>query len=180
MISSAVFARYARSLVDVVLENHEEADVAAQLSTYRAIFKAVPDVLEAFHSPAVPRESKEKLLASLTAKYPAGRTTANFLRILLDHNRIRYFEEIYLAYVRAVNDRKGDVAARVTAAHDLSAEAVSRLREALAAATGRTVTLEVRTDAGLLGGLVVHVGSTVYDGSVRSQLEEMKRRLAEA
>jgi F-type H+-transporting ATPase subunit delta len=72
------------------------------------------------------------------------------------------------------------VAARVTAAHDLSKEQLLQLRASLSDAIGKTVTLDVRTDAGLLGGLIVQVGSTVYDGSIRSQLDDMKRRLAEA
>jgi len=180
MISSAVSHRYARSLVDVALGNHEEPAVTEDLSTYREIFRSVPEVLEAFDSPAVPREAKEKVLSSLIDKYPIGRTTANFLRILVDHHRIRYFQEIYLAYVKVVNEEKGIVAARVTAAHALSDEELSRLRASLSEATGKAVTLEVRTDAGLLGGLVVQVGSTVYDGSIRSQLDEVKRRLVEA
>lgn len=180
MISSAVFSRYARSLADVVLENNEETAVTADLFTYREIFKSVPEVLKAFDSPAVPREAKERLLSSLIEKYPVVRTTANFLRILVDHHRIRYFEEICLAYIRAVNERKGIVAARVTAAYTLTKEELLRLRASLSEATGKTVTLDVQTDAGLLGGLVVQVGSTVYDGSIRSQLDEVKKRLAEA
>jgi len=180
MISSAVFGRYARSLSDVVVERNEEPAVTSDLATYREIFRAVPDLLEAFDSPAVPKDLKENLLSSLIGKYPVSRTTANFLRILVDNYRIRFFEEIHAAYIRNVNERKGIVAAQVTAAHKLSEGELAKLRAALPTAIGTNVTLDVRTDAGLLGGLVVQVGSTVYDGSIRSQLDEMRRRLAEA
>jgi F-type H+-transporting ATPase subunit delta len=180
MISSAIFIRYARSLADVALEGNLEPTVTSDLSTYREIFKSVPEVPVTLDSPAVPRDAKEGLLSALIQKYPVNRITGNFLRILVDHHRIRYFEEICLAYARIVNERKGIVAARVTAAQTLSEEVLARLKSSLSEATGRTVTLDVQTDESLLGGLVVQVGSTVYDGSIRSQLDEMKRRLAEA
>jgi F-type H+-transporting ATPase subunit delta len=180
MISSAVFYRYARSLAEVALEGKQEAVVLADLTTYREIFRAVPDILSALDSPAVPKETKSNILAALVGQYPVAQVSENFLRILVEHHRIRYFEEIFLAYVRSVNERKGVVAALVTTAHDLSNEQLAQLRASLSDAIGKTVTLDVRTDAGLLGGLIVQVGSTVYDGSIRSQLDEMKRRLAEA
>ncbi len=177
MIPSSVFSRYARSLAEVALEGNEEPSVTRDMATYREIFETVPDLLPAFHSPAVPREAKERVLSELIARYPVSQITANFLRLLLEHNRIRYFHEIHDSYTKIVNDRRGIVSAQVTAAGALSEVELSRLRESLARATGRSVTMDVRTDAGLLGGLVVQIGSTVYDGSVRSQLVEMKRRL---
>jgi F-type H+-transporting ATPase subunit delta len=180
MISSAVFGRYARSLADVVLEKNEESAVTAELAAYREIFKAVPNVVTALDSPAVPHESKLRLLGALTEKYPVGGTARNFLRVLIDHHRIRYFEEIFQSYVKTVNERRGILQARVTAAYPLSQDELSALSGSLSGATGKKVTLDVRTDPGLVGGLVVQIGSTVYDGSVRSQLDEMRRRLAEA
>jgi F-type H+-transporting ATPase subunit delta len=180
MISSAVFHRYARSLADVAFENNEEPTVTSELSVYSEIFKSVPDLVGAIDSPAVTRDAKERLLGALLEKYPVSRTTANFLRVVVDHHRIRYFEEICLAYIKLVNERKGIVAARVTVARNLlDAELVS-LRKSLSEATGKAVTLDVETDPETLGGLVVQIGSTVYDGSIRSQLDEVKKRLAEA
>ena len=180
MISSAIFIRYARSMAEVALESNQEPAVTSELSTYREIFQSVPELLETLDSPAVPRDAKERLLAAVIERYPVSGIFGNFLRILVDHHRIRYFEAICQAYARIVNERKGIMAARVTSAQGLSKEKLARLRASLSEATGRTVTLEVQTDASLLGGLVVQVGSTVYDGSVRRQLEEMKRRLTEA
>ncbi len=177
MISSAVFARYARALVDVVMERQEEPRVTQDLQTYREIFREVPELLDAFHSPAVPRDSKQRLLNELIARYPVSPTTANFLRVVLQHNRFRYFHEMFEYYVRAVNARKGVIAAQVTAPAELSEHELAVLREALAGATARTVTLSMRTDPELLGGLVVQIGSTVYDGSIRRQLAEMRELL---
>jgi len=113
------------------------------------------------------------------AQHPVNPVTSNFLRILLRHNRIRFFSQILEIYLKAINERKGIVSATVTTAAQLSKQEIERLAERLAAVTGKLVNIELRTDADLLGGVVVQVGSTVYDGSVRTRLAEVKRRLSE-
>jgi F-type H+-transporting ATPase subunit delta len=180
MIPSAVLGRYARSLVDIVIEGNEEDAVRLDLATYREIFHAAPELLDAFHSPAIPREAKEKVLSSLLGRYPVRVTTANFLRVMLDYNRIKYFGQIVEAFIRNLNERKGIVEARVSAAAPLTESQLASLKERFTSITGKTITLDVVTDPTLVGGVVVQIGSTVYDGSVRTQLAEMKRRLAES
>lgn len=178
MISSSIFARYARALADVTLEKGEEAGVRRDLATYREIFRQVPALLEALDSPAIQRDAKERVLAELLSRYPVSQSTANFLRILLAHHRIRYFAEICDGYDKTVNERKGIVAARVTSAAPLSDQQISVLQESLCRAVGNQVTLSMAADPALLAGVVVQIGSTIYDGSVRTQLDEMRRRLA--
>jgi F-type H+-transporting ATPase subunit delta len=178
MISSAIFARYGRALADVALANGEDAKVKQDLGTYCEIFRKVPALLEAFDSPAVQRDAKVRVLDELLHHYPVCSTLANLLRITLDHHRIRYFEEISGFYLKTVNERKGIVAARVTSAVPIPEQDLAALRRSLATAAGNEVTLSTDTDPGLLAGAIVQIGSTVYDGSIRTQLEEMRRRLA--
>jgi len=177
VISSAVFSRYARSLADVVLETGQEAAVDRDLATYREMFLAVPALLEALDSPAIPRDTKARILSQVMTQYPVHQTAANFLRILLEHNRIRHFHQIHDCYIKTVDERRGILSAQVTASDPLTGEQLSALRDGLARATGRSVTLSVKTDPALIGGLIVQVGSTIYDGSVRTQLAVMKQRL---
>ena len=177
MTPTAVFARYARALVDVVMEQQEEPRVTEELKTYREILQ-VPDLLPVLHSPAVPLETKRRLLDQIMARYPVSSTTANFLRVILQRNRIRYFEEIFDYYLKSVNNRKGIISAEVASAQPLSEKELSALRGSLSGAAGRTVILNVRSDPELLGGLIVQIGSTVYDGSIRRQLAEMQQQLA--
>ena len=179
MTSTAVYARYARSLVDVVMDRGVESEVNSSLELYRSIFAAVPDLLKTFDSPAVPREAKERVLSDLLVRYPADSTTDNFLRILLANNRIRHFAEIVEYYTKALNNRKGILAAKVTSASALSEKEAGILAGRLTEALGKEVKMDVATDPDLLGGLVVQIGSTVYDGSVRKQLDEVKKRLLE-
>jgi F-type H+-transporting ATPase subunit delta len=178
VISSAIFTRYGRALADVVRANGEDAVVQTDLDRYLEIFRLVPALLEALDSPAVQREAKERVLSGILARYSACPTVSNFLRTLLDHHRIRYFAEICGSYVKTMNERKGVIAARVTSAVPIGEKDLAVLRHSLGAATGNTVTLSVDTDPGLLAGVIVQIGSTVYDGSIRAQLEEMRRRLA--
>lgn len=179
MISSAILGRYARSLADVAFKENIEDQVIADLQTFREVFGTVPDILDVFHSPAVPRESKEKLLAELIARYPVNPISSNFLHILLQHNRIRYFSQILDGFLKTVNERKGVVFAKVTAAAPLSPRDLKMLETKLSEITGKLVNVESQTDKGLLGGVVVQIGSTVFDGSIRTQLAEVKRRLTE-
>jgi F-type H+-transporting ATPase subunit delta len=176
---SAVLGRYARSLVDIVFEENLEEKVAEDLKTCREIFRAVPDILETFDSPALPREVKEKVLAELTSQYPVNVITSNFLRILLKHNRMRYFQEIVDVFFKAASERKGIVSAHVTAAAPMSQQELKSLETRLVKITGKAVSVKVQTDSELVGGMVVQIGSTIFDGSIRTQLAEMKKRLKE-
>jgi F-type H+-transporting ATPase subunit delta len=179
MISSTILDRYARSLVDVVAQAKEEEEVSKDLALYRDMFLAVPDILDAFDSPAFPRESKEKVLSELIARYPIRQLSANFLKVLLKHNRIRYFQQIYEACSKLFNERKGIIAAKVVVAAPLAQPELAGLRDVLGKITGKNVTLDVREEQDVLGGVIVQIGSTIYDGSIRTQLAEMKRQLTE-
>jgi F-type H+-transporting ATPase subunit delta len=176
---SAVLGRYAKALADIVFEEKIEEKVTADLNTFCEIFRGVPEILETFDSPALPHEVKEKLLAELMAQYPVNAITSNFLRILLQHNRIRYFHEITESFMKAAGERKGIVSAQVTAAVPMSQQELKNLEIRLTGITGKAVNVEVQTDADLLGGMVIRIGSTIFDGTIRTQLAEMNKRLKE-
>jgi F-type H+-transporting ATPase subunit delta len=180
MISSAVLARYARALADVAFEQNFEPVVSADIRTYREIFRSVPELLDAFDSPAIPREAKNSVLARVHALHPAHPLTINFLQTLLEHHRIRYFDEVAALYDRTVNERKGIVSARVVTAAPLLERDQAVLRNGLRSLTGREVDMAIQTDTELVGGIVVQMGSTVYDGSVRRQLAEIRERMKRA
>jgi F-type H+-transporting ATPase subunit delta len=180
VIPSAVLGRYAKSLADVAFEEKVEQEVTQNLETYDQIFQAVPDILETFHSPAIPREIKEKLLAELMVCYPVQSIASNFFRILLQHNRMLYFPQILKSYRKAVGECKGIVSARISTASPLSPQELEGLTAKLAGITGKPVEIELKTDSSLLGGIVIQVGSTVFDGSIRTRLNSVKRRLSES
>jgi F-type H+-transporting ATPase subunit delta len=176
---SAVLGRYCKSLTDIVFEENIEERVTEDLKTYREIFRTVPDVLDILHSPAMPRETREKLLSALMTRYPVHIISSNFLRTLLQHNRMGHFQQILDGFLKAVSERKGILTAQVAAAMPLSQSELKSLEARLVGITGKVVNVELQTEASLLGGMVVQIGNTIFDGSIRTQLVEMKRRLTE-
>ena len=101
----------------------------------------------------------------------------NFVAVILDHHRSAQLPEIAQQFQEELNQRLGLAEADVTSARELSAEERRRLETQIKSVTGKSVTARYATDAGLLGGALVRVGSTVYDGSVRGQLERLKEQL---
>ena len=180
MIPVAILGRYARSLAEVAFEQNIEDKVAEDLRIFAEIFSAAPDVRGVFDSPAIPRDEKEKLLDALLTEHPMTQTASNFLRVLLERNRMRSFRNILDLFLEIVNKRKGIVSAKIVAATPLDSDGIGQIEKRLGKITGKTVVASaVETDENLLGGIVVSVGNTVYDGSVRTQLKEMKRRFLE-
>ena len=174
----AVLGKYARSLAEVAFEQNVEDAVVEDLRMFSGILNQHPDVSNVFDSLTILRDDKEKLLEALLKEHPVAPISANFLRVLLERNRMRRFQGIFNIFLELVNKRKGIVSARIITAAPLEREDVERIEKRLGKVTGKTIVAKtVETDESLLGGMVVSVGSTVYDGSVRTQLEEMRRRL---
>jgi len=180
VIPVAILGRYARSLAEVAFEQNSEDKVTEDLRMFSEIFSAAPDVRGVFDSPAIPRDEKENLLDALLAEHPVTPIASNFLRVLLERNRMRSFLNILDLFIEIVNKRKGIVSAKIVTAAPLDGDGIGRIEKRLGKITGKTVIAEaVDTDENLLGGIVVSVGNTIYDGSIRTQLKEMKRRFME-
>jgi len=117
-------------------------------------------------------------VAALVAQMGASRTLRNFLWVVVDRGRTRLLPEIQIAFDKRLDERRGIVRAEVSSAHELAAQEKAELAAALTKLTGRKVEAQYRLDPALLAGTVVRVGSTIYDGSVRTQLERLRERLA--
>ena len=177
-MSVAVLGKYARSLAEVAFEQNVEDKVSEDLRNFYDIFNQHPDVYKVFDSLAIQRDDKEKLLDALLKKHSTTPIASNFLRVLLERNRIRWFQGIFNIFLELVNKRKGIVSAKIITAAPLDRDSVARIEKRLGKVTGKTVVAKtVETDESLLGGMVVSVGNTVYDGSVKTQLNEIRRRL---
>jgi F-type H+-transporting ATPase subunit delta len=165
-------------LAEVAFEQNIEDKVLEDLMMFSKIFSEYPDICRVFDSLAVPRDNKEKLLDAILTEYPATPVASNFLRVLLERNRLHWFQGILNRFIEFVNKRKGIVSAKIVTAAPLDSDGIGRIEKRLGKITGKTVVAAVvETDEELLGGIVVSVGNTIYDGSVRTQLEEMRRRL---
>jgi F-type H+-transporting ATPase subunit delta len=131
-----------------------------------------------WESPAIPAEQKRRLLDAIIERSAMLRPVRNFVAVLIDHGRISEVEQIARQFQTELNHRLGIVEAEVTSARPL-AEAESReLLAEVERVTGKRVSAEYKIDPSLIGGAAIRVGSTVYDGSVRGQLQKMKEQLS--
>lgn len=177
MSTQAVARRYATALADVVVARGEAREVQEELAAWVAMTRSSAELAEVFRNPTVPYEQKRKVLEGLIARAGARPTTANLLRVLLQNHRLGDLEEVARQFGEELDRRSGVVAAEVTTARPLPPQAQEALRARLGGLTGREVRLSFAVDEGLIGGVVTRIGSTVYDGSVRSQLEQVRQRM---
>lgn len=175
MIHGSIARRYARALLASVGEEFERAH--ADLSGIVRSIDAVPEAGEFIDDPTVPRAKKIDFVEKLIATAQPHPLVANFLRLLASRDRLPFLEPIASVFGDMVDERLGRVKAEVAIAIPLTAEEEARLREALARATGKEVELATRVDPSILGGLVARVGSTVFDGSLRTQLAALRSEL---
>ena len=172
-----VARRYANALADVVTKTGETDSVRTELKTWEQMINANSDLQTAFGNPAISQDNKEKVLENLIQKTKPMKTTANFLRILLRNNRLTEIGEINEKFSSVLEERSGAVSAQITSARSLSEAEKTEMQANLSKLTGKNVSLNFETDETLIGGVVTRIGSTVYDGSVKMQLAELKHQM---
>lgn len=178
MSVQTVARRYAVALADVVIVKGEARQVQEELSAWEMMMQANEPLLEVFRNPTVPYEQKRKVLTALIARARVRPTTANFLQVLLQNQRLGDLSEVNKRFAQVLDERSGVVSAEVTTARPVPDDSQQALRAKLSAMTGKDVRLSFKTDEELIGGMVTRIGSTIYDGSVRSQLQLAKEKLA--
>ena len=178
---AAVSSRYARALVEVVLEQKLAADVAReQLNSIAEAVRENVDLRRVWESPAVPAEQKRALLDGIASQMGAFQAIRNFMAVIIDHRRIPMLDDIVRQFAVELDAQLGLVEAEISSARQLSAEEKRELESRIERLTSKKVRAHYASDPGLLGGVMVRVGSTIYDGSVRGQLEKMKQELSTA
>ena len=177
MSSRAVARRYAVALADVVSSRGETQEVREELAGWDEMLRSNAQLLEVFRHPAIPYERKRGVLEELIGRTRPRPTTANFLKVLLQNHRLAELSEVATQFAEELDRRSNVVTAQVTTARPLSPDAQESLRVRLGQLTGSTVRLQFEVDEELIGGVVTRIGSTLYDGSVRGQLQQMKQRM---
>lgn len=180
MSVETVARRYATALADVVVKTGETNSIQTELKTWEQMISGNVDLQTAFGNPAISLNDKEKVLENLIEKTKSNKTTANFLRVLLRNNRLTEIGEINEKFVSVLEERSGAISARITSARALSESEKAEMQANLSKLTGKTVSLNFDTDQTLIGGVVTRIGSTVYDGSVKTQLQQLKEQLIRA
>jgi F-type H+-transporting ATPase subunit delta len=178
---TAVSSRYARAFADVIADAKlDPVAVLAQLRSLAGAFNTSRELREVWESPAVPVEQKRKLLDGLAAK--AGVTTRqlrNFVALLIDQDRIALLPELAEQLENELNSRSGRIHADIISARELGETQRGALLTELSRLTGKAVLPRYAIDSSLIGGVKERVGSTIYDGSVRGQLQRIRQQLIE-
>lgn len=172
-----VARRYATALADVVTTRGEAQEVRGELRDWAEMMQSNEQLLEVFRNPTIPYEQKRKVLNTLITRARVRPTTANFLQVLLQNQRLADLGEVNKRFAQILDERSGVVSAEVTTARPVAQSQQDALRDKLTAMTGQSVRLSFTTDEELIGGIVTRIGSTIYDGSVRNQLEQVRERM---
>jgi len=176
---SAVAGRYARAFADVVGSMHlDAAQVNADVDTVLDAMQGSPALLSVWENPGIPLDQKIKVLDGMAKIIGLQSQTRNFLAVLIKQHRIQLLADVVKQFKTELNDRLGFAEAAVSSARTLSSEERSNLEKEVARMSGKSVSATYSTDATLIGGAVVTMGSTVYDGSVRGKLERLKKQMA--
>ena len=177
MSVQTVARRYAFALADVVLERGEAREVQEELKAWEQMLQSHDNLRVAFANPTIPLEQKRAVLNRLLDLSKPRATTTNFLKVLLQNQRLTELGEINKKFDQVLDERAGLVAATVTTARPIPRDVHDRLEGTLTSLTGKKVRIDFATDPELIGGVVTRIGSTIYDGSVRNQLQQIKERM---
>jgi len=176
-LNGALASRYAAALADVAFEQKSGDRVKKDLAAFVDTFFDSADLRNFIESPAVGPEMKHTVIEEVAAKMDLVPAVRNFAYVIVNHRRTEMLREIQQAFETELNARLGVAEAEVTSARELNAAERERMTKALERRTGKKIEARFRQDDSLVGGAVVRVGSTVYDGSVREQLTRLREQL---
>ena len=178
----AVFTlRYAHAMEQVVVGMRlDSAAVLQQMKDFAGTYDGSPQLREILMDPSILKEQKLKVLDAIAAKIGMLPQVRTLIAVITDHQRLQELNEIVTEYASLVDQDAGWVDAEITSARALSAADRAELEAQVGKLAGSRIRATYREDSSLLGGAIVKIGSTVYDGSVRGQLQQLKQKLVNA
>lgn len=178
---ASVVGTYARAFADVVVSEKADASrMMDELHSMEAMMAESADLRRVLDNPSIPSAQKNAVIDAVIRKTGGSRPVRNFVAVIAAHKRLALFGDIVKQVEQELNERLGFAEAEVTSARVLSDPEKQLLEAEIAKLTGKSVRARYRQDAALLGGAVVQVGSTIYDGSVNGQLERIREQLVES
>jgi len=176
VLSGSIARRYAKALLGIGIEKQSYEALGRELDQFTALLHN-RELTAALENPSHALSKRKAVLASVIDRIAPSPTTRSFLLLLLDRGRLEHLPGIAREYRVMADEHAGRIRADVVSAHTLSPQAVARLKRALEQRTGKQVLLEQRTDPELIAGMVTRIGGVVYDGSVRTRLEQLRGAL---
>ena len=171
--------QYANAFADIAIAQGAPQTAVKQLADFGDTFAESGELRNFLGSPAVDAMAKHRVIEKIVAQQGASKIVRNFLFVILDHHRAHMLPEIIAAVQEVVRQRQGIAEADISSAVALSSAQKTELARTLSRLTGKRIEPKYSLDPELLGGAIARVGDTIYDGSLRSRLMEMRARLAE-
>jgi F-type H+-transporting ATPase subunit delta len=176
---AAFVTRYASAFLDVVTDAKlDPVAIDQQLNDFLATWHGSRELRDFFSNPAIPSNQKVAVLDKLNAKLGMTKQLRNLIAVLIDNDRIIAVAEVAAAYRQLLQEQMGIRPAEIVTARELGEEERGKLMVEIGKLAGGKVDATFKQDASILGGTVVRIGSTVYDGSVRGRLERLREELA--
>ena len=180
MTNKTAALRYARALLEVGLKERADLDrIERDLAAFAGLLTDHPTLAKVLLNPAVPVPRKRAAVVELTTRMNPAPIVGKLLTLLAERDRLVLLPDLLASFRDRLMDHQNVVRAELTTATPLDDKRSAEIQQQLARATGRTVTLQTRSDPALIGGIVARIGSTVYDGSITRQLQKMKERLGQ-
>jgi F-type H+-transporting ATPase subunit delta len=178
---SVLSLRYAHAFASVAASSHLDVVAAEeQLDDFSGTLAGSRELREVLMNPSIANEQKLKVLDAIAARIGMFPQVRNFIAVIMDHQRLDELDEILTEYHAVADDQTGLTEAEITSARPLNDQDRAELEAQVAKLAGGRIRTTYFQDASLLGGAVVHIGSTVYDGSIRTQLQQLKQKLVNA
>lgn len=179
MISN-ISKRYARAFFDIAAEENKLENYYNELMQFSTFITQDKTLREFLANPIFEQEVKKNVVEKIIGKLPLSAMTINFLKLLVDKKRIEVLPDITTCYRQMMDEVLKKISVNLKTAFPLSAEMQAYISSSLEKLTGRQVEMTVEKDPALLGGIVIGVGDTLYDGSIKNQLNNMRNLLGEA
>ncbi|HVO92210.1 MAG TPA: ATP synthase F1 subunit delta [Terriglobales bacterium] len=177
MTEGRLSRRYSKALFELAREAGQEEQIGAEVASFHKAYSG-SELQTVLTNPAFSSEARKNILSQVSQSLQLSTLTRHFLALLLERDRLGHLAGIVSCFRRLLNETKGRVEAKVVSPNALEPAMVDRLRDRLKSISGKDVVLEQATDPELLGGLMIELEGKIYDGSVRTQLERMKQRIA--
>jgi F-type H+-transporting ATPase subunit delta len=172
-----VAKRYARALVELSEEKKTIDKTRADFAAFVGAVDAVPAMQKLFASPVLTPENKKAVIKDLSGKLNMQVTSQRFVEHLAETGRIRYIKDVYEAFLDILAEKQNRAVARVTTAVSLNNGDLADIKKRLEVLTGKQVDVDSKVDASLIGGARAQIGSTIYDGTIKNQLNKMRNQL---
>jgi F-type H+-transporting ATPase subunit delta len=177
MGESIIAKRYSKGLCQAVGDTSLLDKTYEELKSIQSLFDASENLRSLFNNPAIHLELKKNILNKLLHLENPSILVANFTRLLLAKNRIKYLNEITKMFEILVNEAQGRITMKITTAFKLDKIEEDLIREKFERVTGKKIFVNLESQADIIGGVIVKIGDTVFDGSIRNQLNNIKDSL---